>query len=117
MKTLYLDPKAWDLALDSAGGIAAATDGYSLAQDVASAIRVFLGEAYYDTALGVPYSAEVLGRLPPLPLLKAQMTAQGMLVPGVGDIAINFNTIDRSRKLTGRVQVTSSAGVTSAATF
>lgn len=117
MNTLYLDPKAWDLALDSSGNIAVASQGYSLAQDVASALRVFLGEAYYDTSLGVPYSAEVLGRLPPLPLLKAQMVTQGLLVPGVGAIDITFNTITSSRRLSGQVQVTSSAGVTSAATF
>ena len=65
MKTLLLDRTAWDLCLDSNGNIALASEPYSLAQDVASAVRLFLGECYYDTTKGIPYWTEVLGMLPP----------------------------------------------------
>ena len=41
MKTLLLRPDTWDLTLDSAGNIAVAENPYALAQDAASAIKLF----------------------------------------------------------------------------
>ena len=43
MNTLLLDTLRWDLCLDVHGNIAVASDPYSVAQDVASAIRTFSG--------------------------------------------------------------------------
>ncbi|AJJ19826.1 hypothetical protein [Yersinia intermedia] len=53
--TLLLDRTAWDLVLDANGDIAMASLPYSIAQDVASAIKTFIGECWYDTSQGVPY--------------------------------------------------------------
>ena len=41
MNTLLLDLTNWDLLVDASGNIAVASDPYSVAQDVASAVRVF----------------------------------------------------------------------------
>jgi len=72
MNTLYLLPDTWDLVLDSSANIAMATNNYSLAQDAASAIKTFYGEAYYDTTLGIPYKTLILGENPPLEYIRFQ---------------------------------------------
>ena len=52
-QTLLLDPLKWDLVVDAAGNIAVASPPYALAQDAASSIKLFSGECYYDTSIGV----------------------------------------------------------------
>jgi len=113
--TLLLDTVAWDLVVDSNGNIAVASDPYSLAQDAASAIRTFLGEVYYDTTIGVPYS-EILGEFPPIALLKQQLVDAALTVPGVLSAQVFISAIE-GRTVSGQVQITSSNGQTSAATF
>ena len=81
--TLLLDRTAGDLVLDSAGNIALASPPYSLAQDVASAIRTILGEVYYDKKTGIPYRTQVLGQLPPANLLESYCNDAALTVPGV----------------------------------
>lgn len=117
MNTILLDLTTWDLVLDSAGNIAVAAEPYSLAQDAASAIKTFLGEVYWDSTIGVPYMTEILGKNPPLSLLKQQFVAAALTVPDVA-AAKCFITEISSRGLTGQIQVTSRAtGRTSAADF
>lgn len=117
MKTLFLDPVLWDLVLDSGGNIAVAAEPYALAQDAASAIRTFLGECYYNTDLGVPYFASILGAFPvPISLIKSQMVDAALTVPGVTAAQV-FLTSIKDRELTGQVQVTNVAGAVFAATF
>lgn len=115
-KTLLLDVTTWDLVLDVYGNIAAATDPYALAQDAASAIRLFSGELWYDTTQGVPYFAEVLGKSPPLPLLKAKLVAAAMTVPGVVAARCLISNVTE-RGVSGQVQVTDRAGRISTAGF
>lgn len=81
--TLLLDQEAWDLVLDSFGNIALASPSYSLAQDVASAIRLFQGELWYDTTQGVPYFQDILGQKPPLSLLTGLIETAALTVPAV----------------------------------
>lgn len=116
MDTLFLSPDTWDLTLDAFGNVALASAPYSLAQDAASAVRTFLGEVYYDTTQGVPYSQDILGHLPSLALVKADLVAAAMTVPGV-DSAQVFITSFENRVLGGQVQVTDGAGVTTATNF
>ena len=66
MKTLFLLPSTNDLCLDVFGNIAVASDPYSLAQDVASAIKTFLGDCFFDTTIGIPYWSTILGQVPNL---------------------------------------------------
>lgn len=83
LNTLLLDQSAWDLVLDSARNIALATPPYALAQDVASAVRLFLGELWFDTSKGIPYWENVLGKLPPLALMISYIEGAAKTVPGV----------------------------------
>ena len=114
--TLLLDPLSWGLLLDASGNIALASPPYSLAQDAASAIRLFAEELWYDTTKGIPYWSQILGKRPPITLLKAQFTAAAMTVPGVVS-AQCFITSFTNRVVTGQVQVTDAAGNVSAAGF
>lgn len=115
--TLLLDPVTWDLTVDLNGNIAVASDGYALAQDAASAIRLFRAELWYDTTQGIPYFEKVLGQMPPLALLKAYFQAAALTVPGVASAKVFITSIGVNRIVTGQVQITNTQGQTSAATF
>lgn len=116
MDTLYLSLDTWDLSLDSSGNIALAGDPYSTAQSAANAIKTFSGECYYQTDTGVPYWPHILGKFPSLSVVKSQLVAAAMTVPGVTSAQV-FITSVVDRKLSGQVQVTDANGVTTAATF
>jgi hypothetical protein len=109
MQTLLLDTLTWDLVLDAFGNIAVAAEPYSIAQDVASAIRLFNGELYYDTSKGVRYFEDILGKTPPLPLLKAELTSAALSVP-LMQYATAFIAVTRDRVVTGQVQCEAVAG-------
>jgi hypothetical protein len=114
--TLYLDPSSWDLALDISGNIALASEPYSLAQDAAAACRTFLGECWYDTTVGVPYWAEILGHFPALTVVKASLVNAALTVQGVVSAQVFISGV-ASRQITGQIQVTDSTGTTTAASF
>lgn len=116
MKTILLDTVAWDLVVDAAGNIAVASDPYALAQDAASAIRLFQGELWFDTAQGVPFWTQILGRSPPLALMKSKFVAAARTVPGVV-AARCFITAITERRVSGQVQITDSAGRAATAGF
>lgn len=105
MNTLLLDQSTWDLCLDANRNIAMASDPYAIAQDVASAVRTFLGECWYDTTLGVPYFTEVLGQWPPVRLVKSLIEDAAMTVPEV-TAAQCVITSFTGRALAGQIQVT-----------
>ena len=110
VKTLLLDTQIWDLVLDAFGNIAVADNPYSMAQDVASALRLFNGECYYDTSKGVRYFEDILGKTPPLALLKSELTDAAMTVPGVTFSQAFIVVVDADRVVTGQVQCESGAG-------
>lgn len=109
--TLLLDRTTWDLCKDASGNIAVAEAPYAIAQDVASAIRTFLGECWFNTKDGVPYWSDILGQQPPMQLIKKDIVAAAMTVKGVVK-AQCYITGFNGRTVTGQVQVTTSAGVT-----
>ena len=115
MDTLALDRTTWDLFLDTRGDIAVASNPYSLAQDAASAIRLFSGELYYDTTQGVPYFGQILGQMPPLEFMKAQFVGAALTTPEITAARCFISGIN-GRTLTGQVQTVSAAGV-AVATF
>lgn len=116
MKTLLLDRTAWDLTLDAQRNIAVASNPYSLAQDAASAIRLFRGELWYDTAKGVPYFENILGQAPSVPFMKARYVAAALSVPETKTARCFLNGVVQ-RRLTGQVQLTSLSGFTVTAGF
>jgi hypothetical protein len=105
LNTLLLDLTDWDLVLDSSGNIAMAEQPYSISQDVASAIKTFKGEVWYDTEKGIPYFEQILGNTPPLPLFKEYMINQSLTVPDVVSASVVIKSIDE-RRLEGQVHFT-----------
>lgn len=114
--TLLLDQVTWDLVLDTAGNIAVASDPYSQAQDAASSIKTFAGEVYYDTTRGIPYFTQILGKAPPVSLMKAYFNEAALLVPGVTN-SQTFITAWEGRTVSGQVQIKNTTGAVSAAGF
>lgn len=115
MNTLLLDVSRWDLCLDAAGNIARASAPYALAQDVASAIRLFLGELWYDTTKGVPYFEAVLGHTPTLIEFQALMVRAALTVPGVVSAQCILSSFE-ARTVHGQVLFTDDGGVTQTVT-
>jgi hypothetical protein len=116
MKTLLLDTGAWDLITDNAGNIAIAAEPYALAQDVASAVKTFIGEIYYDTSQGIPYFEQVLGKFPPIALLRAQLVRVALTVPGVVSVRVIFISFSK-RTLTGQLQFIDTTGASNNVKF
>lgn len=105
-KTLPLDG-SWDVVLDPAGNWLLTDPDSSIAQDVASAIRTFLGECWYATDLGLPYFEQILGRRPPRSLLVSAIVQAAFTVQDVATAQVAFLGL-RDRVITGTVLVTSS---------
>lgn len=114
MQTLLLDVLSWDLTVDTSGNIAVASEPYALAQDAASAIRLFEGELYYDTTQGIPYFSQILGQAPPLALMKAYFVKAALKVPGVTS-AVCYISEWRDRHVRGQVQIKDATGTVIAA--
>lgn len=114
--TLLLDRSAWDLVLDSSGNIALAAPPYALAQDVASAVRLFKGELWYDTTKGVPYFKQVFGKLPSRSLMRGLIEKAALTVPGVTK-AHCILTGFTGRKLTGEIRFIDETGNQNAVNF
>ncbi len=115
--TLLLDTVTWDLVADANGNIAMAQEPYALAQDAASACKLFKTELWYDQTQGVPYWQSILGVMPPLALLKASYETAAQSVPDVQSVKVFIATITRDRIVTGQVQVTGPGKQTAAASF
>lgn len=116
MDTLILAQDTWDLITDISGNIALATEPYSIAQDVASAVRVFKGELWYDTATGIPYFQTVLGQAPSMQYLRTAIEARALTVPGVVQAQCLFARLE-DRKLRGQVQIIDTTGASNNVSF
>lgn len=110
MNTLLLDTALWDLTKDASGNIAMAIDPYALAQDVASAIKTFLGEVWYDDTLGIPYFSQILGHTPPLSVFQEYLVGAALTVPGVVSASCVISSFE-GRTVTGSVTFVDDGGV------
>lgn len=111
MKTLLLDLTSWDLLTNAAGNIAVAEAPYQLAQDVASALRTFLGEVWYNTALGIPYFQQILGHTPPVTMFQELLIQAAKTVPGVVAAECTIQAFE-DRRVSGQVTFTTENGQT-----
>lgn len=116
MKTLLLAVGDWDLITDTSGNIALASEPYALAQDVASAIRLFRGELWYNVVPGVPYFEEILGQAPPVQVFKEHMIAAALTVPGVVSADCTIENFE-NRTVVGQVTFRDSTGQTGVVTL
>ncbi|CAB5151723.1 hypothetical protein UFOVP148_59 [uncultured Caudovirales phage] len=114
--TLLLDQVAWDLVLDVNGNIALAGTPYSIAQDVASAVRTFLGECWYNNDLGLPYWQQILGEYPPLQFVSQQIQEAAFTIPNVVSAEVSFTSFT-NRVLEGQILITDTDGVTANVAF
>ena len=109
MQTLLLDTGQWDLITDAGGNITLASEPYAVAQDVASAIRLFDGELWYDTTRGIPYFNEILGQSPSASLIKQRFIDAALTVPNVVSVEVHLGLI-KGRVLAGQVQFIDNLG-------
>lgn len=108
--TLYLRPDSWDITLDSSGRIARSTQAYAIAQNVANAVRLFTGEAFFAMNEGIPHFDIELGKTrPALSVLRARMREAALNVDGVLDAQITLDDV-QDRKLTGEILLTVADG-------
>ena len=108
--TLYLNPDTWDITLDSSGRIARSTQAYAIAQNVANAVRLFTGEAFFAQDEGIPHFDIELGKTrPALSVLRARIRAAALAVDGVLDAVVNLDGVT-DRKLTGEILLTVADG-------
>ena len=108
--TLYLQPESWDITLDSSGRIARSVQAYAIAQNVANAVRLFTGEAFFAMDEGIPHFDIELGKTrPALSVLRARMREAALNVEGVLDAQITLNDV-QERKLTGEILLTVAVG-------
>lgn len=112
MRTLFLLPDTWDLALDVNGNIAVAEQTYQQAQDIASACRVFTKDMYYNQSEGIPYLEEILGKEQyPLSLYQKYLTDAALSVPEIEQATVSLETLE-NRILTGSIVFTNADGQT-----
>lgn len=116
MDSLLLDQSEWDLCQDLAGNIALASAPYAEVQDVASAVRLFIGELWFDTSQGIPYFENVLGQRPNLQFIKSRVEAAALTVPNIVSARCLFASF-AGRTLTGQVQVIDATGATNNVSF
>lgn len=105
MDTLRLNTATWDLTVDAYGNIATVGGGYAIAQDVASEVRLFLGELWYDMARGVPYFEVILGKMPSPQFMKTKFIEAGSLTPEVAEITCYLSGVGKNRLLEGQLQI------------
>ena len=104
--TLYLKPDDWDITLDSSGRISTSAAAYAIAQNVANAVRLFTGEAFFAQDEGIPHFEIELGYTrPALSVLRARIREAALNVEGVLDAVVNFDGV-QNRKLTGEILLT-----------
>lgn len=121
MDTWLLDQETWDICLDANGNWAIASAPYSLAQDVATAVRTVLGECWYDTTLGVPWLSNgdqnILGNPLNVTVFQELMVKAALeAVPATADVYVvsakcvitSFNRT--TRVVLGQIQFVDSTG-------
>ena len=74
---------SWDTYLDQNGNIAVNTQATAVAQDVASAIKLFYGELYFDTTQGIPYFSEIFNEIYNPVIVAALLQKAALTVPNV----------------------------------
>ena len=105
-----LDVQNWDLCVDAAGNWAVATEPYALLQDASTEGRLWLGEYWYDTTIGIPYRTIFGVTPPPIDALRAALVAAAEGVPDVQAAQVFFSALGPSRQLTGQLQVEPPSG-------
>lgn len=108
MLTWKLNNDTWDIGVDkNTKNIAVKNGKDQIAQDVASSVRVFLGELPFDLGRGIAYNKpdELRGSL------NFEMREQAKLIEGVSDASVVFNKLE-NRVLDATIYITTIEGET-----
>lgn len=114
--TIQLSPD-WDLMTDASGNLAILAESGAVAQDVAAVCRTYIGEAWFDTTVGLPYHQQFLGQAINLPLAQAQFEAAARTVPGVVAATASLQSGGVSRAVTGTLAFIDETGQAANAHF
>lgn len=104
-QSLPLITGTWDLVLDQNGNLSRTDEATSIAQDVSSAIRTFLGECRYNNLLGMPYFESILWTVPPGSLVTSFVNKQALTIDGVKTCAVASLSLV-NRRMTGVAVIT-----------
>ncbi|WP_433977535.1 hypothetical protein [Erwinia sp. E_sp_B01_9] len=105
-KSFQLDTDEWDIRLDSSGNMAIASNPYAVSQDVACSCSTFLGEAWYDTTLGIPYYERILGHWPGTQLINTKMATEAKKLPYVQSAFCTTTVGKNTRAVSGVMTIT-----------
>lgn len=99
MLSLPLKTDAWDIYLNSNGDMFLADNDSSIAQDVASSVRTFSGECWYNTTLGMPYFESIFGKNPPQSFVVDNIKTQAFTIVEVNSVnVLGVGLVDRTLK-------------------
>lgn len=109
----------WDLDLDDQGNLRTVGDatvgdvqtgpGMRLAQDVASRLRAWRGEVWFDVQQGIDYPL-YLGRAPSILQLRTDCQSEALLVPGCATAIADIDLQRTTRAVGGTVYLSDIAG-------
>ena len=103
-----LDSETWDIGVNkNTKSIALVEDGAQIAQDVASSVRVWLGELPMDVNRGINYGEPESLR----GVLNFEMKEQAKRIEGVEEAQVIFNKME-DRVLDATIYVTTTEGTT-----
>lgn len=107
--SLLLDIDTWDFIIDADRNMALCSAPYSVAQDVACAIRTFIDEVIFNLDEGIPYFDTILGHTPPLQLVQGRITEEALKVNGVSQARTLISKSDQG-EISGEIQIIDTAG-------
>jgi hypothetical protein len=103
MYTLTLNPASWDIFIDKAGNIATSAGAYAIAQNVASACRLFTNDAYFAKEKGLPHFDIELGAKAGVSeaVLRTRLKRAALSVEGVVDAAVTLKLDEGNNRVLG----------------
>lgn len=105
----------WDITLNSAGNLAIADKNYSIAQDVANAVKLFTDDAFFDTRAGIPHFEITLKRNVSASVVRARIKETAENVNGVKNATVNIIELNNNI-LQAEIQLTLIDNTTAAIT-
>lgn len=105
MISLKLIKDSWDIQLDENGLLLVADADYSIAQNVATAVRLFTNDAYFDTRSGIPHFQITYIRNPNLSVIRSRIKATAEAVVGVASATVILNPLTEAGTLSGVINL------------
>ena len=101
----------WDITLTASGRLALKRGSQAVAQNVASATRLFTGDACFNKADGVPHFGVELGLRPKESVIRSRLNAAALSVPEAAEAKTVITRLE-DRGLQGEITETTTEGET-----